>query len=176
MIQLFDPQIRHLYWSETELRHTRTKTYIFLALMIVLGPMANVFFKAGMKNVGALSIGSLALLPSYLAHVFASPSIWLGIIARVSFTIVYMLLLSWADYSYVTPVSAISHGLVAVMGFLLLGETVTTTRWIGVAIICLGVGVVGSTPVRTTEPAFNISDSESIEAEVEPVLEHSSRT
>lgn len=160
------------------MKHAKAKTYISLALMVALGPLANVFFKAGMKNAGAVHLGSLAIMPQYLLHVFSTPAIWLGIVARVSFTIIYMLLLSWADYTYVTPVSAISYGVVAMMGFLLLGESVSFTRWLGVLIICLGVAVVGSTPVRTTEAKIEISDPEiPFDAEtIEPVLETSSRT
>jgi uncharacterized membrane protein len=59
--------------------------------------------------------------------------------------------LSWADYSYVQPASSVAYGMSALMAHFLLREVVTPTRWVGVAIICLGVLVVGYTPPRTTE-------------------------
>ena len=62
-----------------------------------------------------------------------------------------MLVLSWADYSYVQPASSAAYGVVALLGYLVLGETVTPMRWVGVLVICLGVFIVGHTPPRTTE-------------------------
>jgi drug/metabolite transporter (DMT)-like permease len=39
---------------------------------------------------------------------------------------------------------------VALLGHFVLGEPVTRLRWIGVALICLGVLLVGRTPPSTT--------------------------
>ncbi|HEY6332378.1 MAG TPA: hypothetical protein VI756_23840 [Blastocatellia bacterium] len=44
-----------------------------------------------------------------------------------------------------------AYGVVALLGYLMLGESISLTRWLGIAVICLGVFVVGRTPPRTTE-------------------------
>jgi drug/metabolite transporter (DMT)-like permease len=62
-----------------------------------------------------------------------------------------MLVLSWADYSYVQPATAMGYVIVALLGHFVLHETVTPLRWIGISLIFLGVLVVGHTPPRTTE-------------------------
>ncbi len=49
------------------------------------------------------------------------------------------------------PASAFGYVLVPLLGYAVLGEAVTSTRWAGVAFICLGVTLVGRTPPRTTE-------------------------
>jgi drug/metabolite transporter (DMT)-like permease len=77
--------------------------------------------------------------------------VWIGILLLILFFVAYTLVLSWADYSFVQPASSIGYGVVAVLGYFLLGEAVTSTRWIGVAIICMGVFLVSRTPPRTTE-------------------------
>jgi uncharacterized membrane protein len=64
-----------------------------------------------------------------------------------------MLVLSWADYSYVQPASSVAYGMVALLAHFMLREVVTPMRWMGVLLICLGVLVVGHTPPRTTEPS-----------------------
>jgi len=84
--------------------------------------------------------------------VFSSSVIWLGIASLITFFITYMLVLSWADYSYVQPASSIAYGVVALLGHFLLKEAITPTRWLGVLVICLGVFIVSGTPPRTTEP------------------------
>jgi len=60
-------------------------------------------------------------------------------------------LLSWADLSYVQPASAIGYAMVALLGYLLLGESVSPTRWMGVLCICGGVALVGGTDASTTQ-------------------------
>jgi len=64
-------------------------------------------------------------------------------------------LLSRADLSYVLPVTSVSYVLIAIMGQLVLHERVDTFRWIGIAMITLGVMLVGRTPARTTPVVRN---------------------
>lgn len=121
-----------------------------ILVMIVTGPQGNVLLGKGMKHVGAVVIWP----PSQLLHtalkVFASTSIWLGISSLILFFVSYMLVLSWADYSFVQPASSLAYGVVALLGYLMLGETVSPLRWVGIAIICLGVFVISHTAPRTT--------------------------
>jgi drug/metabolite transporter (DMT)-like permease len=77
--------------------------------------------------------------------------VWLGIALLLAFFVAYTLVLSWADFSFVQPASSFAYAMVALLGHFLLGEVVSTTRWIGIVIICLGVLIVGHTPPRTTE-------------------------
>jgi drug/metabolite transporter (DMT)-like permease len=67
------------------------------------------------------------------------------------FLLSYMLVLSWADYSYVQPASSFAYGVIALWGHFLLHETITPIRWVGVLAISVGVFVVGYTHPRTTE-------------------------
>ena len=127
------------------------KTYALILVMVIFGPMGDVLLSKGMKHVGAISSFTPANLPHLFSTVFSSGMIWLGISSLLAFFIAYTLVLSWADYSFVQPASSIAYGMVALLGYVVLGEVVTPTRWIGVVIICLGVLMVGHTPPRTTE-------------------------
>lgn len=131
-------------------RRLRIKTFIFLLLLAALGPSSDVAFRAGMKHVGALSHYSPLALVFYGEHVFSNPFVLLGLLGRILFIVVLMLVLSWADYSFVTPASAINYVITAYMGHVLLGEAVSPLRWGGIALICLGVALVGITPTSTT--------------------------
>jgi drug/metabolite transporter (DMT)-like permease len=105
-----------------------------------------------MKRIGTVSIGTTAGVIDLLSRVLTSGTIWLGIGSLITFFVGYMLVLTWADYSYVQPASAAAYGMVALLGHFMLREVVTPTRWAGVILICVGVLVVGHTPPRTTEP------------------------
>jgi len=131
--------------------HFPLKIYLLIVLMVILGPLGNVLLGKGMKRIGATSSWNQAELVHQLAQLSRSGAIWLGLLCLMAFFAVYMLVLSWADYSYVQPASAVAYAMVALMGHFLLGEAVTPVRWAGVLIICLGVLVVGHTPPRTTK-------------------------
>ncbi|MGC1371586.1 MAG: EamA family transporter [Candidatus Sulfotelmatobacter sp.] len=128
------------------------KTYLFIFLMVVFGPLGNVLLGKGMKRIGAIHIANLVDAGHVLARILSSPTIWAGILSLLSFFLAYMLVLSWADYSYVQPASSVSYAMVALLAHFLLQEAISPVRWLGVLIICLGVLVVGYTPPRTTEP------------------------
>ena len=129
------------------------KTYLLILLMVIFGPLGNVLLGKGMKRIGAVSIGTTAGVLDLLSRGLTSGTIWLGIGSLITFFVAYMLVLSWADYSYVQPSSSVAYGMVALLGHFMLREVVTPTRWVGVLLICVGVLVVGHTPPRTTEPS-----------------------
>ena len=103
-----------------------------------------------MKEVGHIQLRGLSDLLPVAFQVFSSPTLWFGIACLLGFFLVHMLLLTWADYSYVQPATALSYAIVAVLSYFLLGEFVSPLRWAGIALICLGVLVVGRTAPNTT--------------------------
>jgi drug/metabolite transporter (DMT)-like permease len=58
-------------------------------------------------------------------------------------------LLSWADLTFVLPVTSSAYVLVTLIGSFLLGEQVSLTHWIGVLLILAGVAIVGRTKPLT---------------------------
>ena len=128
----------------------RVKTYVAILFMVILYPLGDVLLRKGMKDLAVPIHWTGAEMAAVSAHVFTSATIWLGITCLIAYLLAEMLVLSWADYSYVQPASALAYGVVALMGHLLLGEDVSRIRWLGVAVICLGVFIVGRTSPRTT--------------------------
>ena len=127
------------------------KTYFLIAVMVIAGLLGNVLLGKGMTHIGELAIWPPSQLLRTGLNIFMSGSIWLGISSLVTFFIAYMLVLSWADYSFVQPASSLAYGIVALLGNLMLGEKVSPLRWTGIAVICIGVFLVGRTNPRTTE-------------------------
>lgn len=127
------------------------KTYILIFFVVIFAPIGNVLLSKGMKSVGDTSLHSVSDLVAIALRVFTSPFIWLGIGFLLLFFVSYLLVLSWADYSFVQPASATSFGVVALLGHFALKEPISPTRWLGVIVICLGVLAVGNTHPRTTE-------------------------
>ena len=120
-----------------------------ILIMIVAGPLGNVFLGKGMKHAGTLSVWPMSHLVQTGLKVFTSGNIWLGIACLLTFFVSYMLVLSWADYSFVQPASSLAYGVVALLGYLILGESVSPLRWAGIGVICLGVFIVSHTAPST---------------------------
>jgi drug/metabolite transporter (DMT)-like permease len=129
------------------------KTYFLLFSLVVLGSVGNTILSKGMKDIGALDLSHLAAIASGATRVLSSGTVWLGIVLMLLFMVCHMLVLSWADYSFVMPFSAIAYALVPLLGYLFLGERVSAARWFGIVLIFIGVLLINRTPPRTTEPA-----------------------
>jgi hypothetical protein len=108
----------------------QTKTYVLLFLLVVLGSVGNTILSEGMKDAGDLDVSRLSALAAGAARVLTSGTIWLGIAMMLAFMVCHMLVLSWADYSFVMPFSAIAYALVPLLGYLFLDEQVSAARWI----------------------------------------------
>jgi len=133
-------------------KHLRLKTNLMILIMILAGPMGNTLLAKGMKQIGAVSFASFSVVLRTLGEILTSGTIWMGIALMITFFVAYSLVLSWADYSYVQPASAMAYAVVAILGVLVLHESVSPLRWLGIAVICLGVVVVGRTHPNTTHP------------------------
>ena len=62
------------------------------------------------------------------------------------------MLLSWADLSYVLPVTSVGYVLAALVGRFFFHEDITLARWLGVGLIMMGVMLVGKTAPRAAAP------------------------
>jgi drug/metabolite transporter (DMT)-like permease len=130
--------------------HLRVKTYFAILLMIIFGPLGNVMLGKGMKRIGEVSAHTPAQISYILVTIFSTAEIWIGIAFLITFFLTFMLVLSWADYTFVQPSASVSYGMVALLSHFLLHEAITPLRWLGVLVICLGVFIVSCTPPRTT--------------------------
>jgi uncharacterized membrane protein len=128
----------------------RLKTAIGISLMVIFASLGNVMLGKGMKAVGGINSWAPGVLFYFFMRALASAPIWLGISLLMAFFVCYILVLSWADYSYIQPASSISYAVVSLLAAFLLHEVVKPLQWAGVAIICLGVFIVGRTSPRTT--------------------------
>jgi len=129
----------------THTRRLHLKTIPLILVSIILGPLGNVFLGKAMKGVGSLRSVRILDLAPIASGVLTSGYIWLGIACLLGFFLAHMLLLTWADYSYVQPATSLSYLTIAILSYFILGEAISPLRWLGVSVICLGVFLVGQT-------------------------------
>jgi uncharacterized membrane protein len=121
-----------------------------IVLTVLFNSAGNLFLSTGMKQIGDIGSWMPDRLASLYWHALTNGTIWIGIVVLVLFFACYLVLLSWADYSYVHPASAAGYVIVPLLGYAFAGEQVSTLRWSGIVLITLGVTLVGQTPPRTT--------------------------
>jgi len=98
-----------------------------------------------MKQIGAIS-------PTrWLDLLFAirNPFVAVGILCLLVFFGSYLAALSFADLTFVLPATSLGYVVVALLSKFLLRENVTTSRWLGIALISAGVGFVANGPALT---------------------------
>jgi uncharacterized membrane protein len=135
-------------------RRLRIKTLVMVLAMVVCANAGDLMLKRGMSQIGAVPLTLSGLLHAFLLTI-TNATIWTAIIFLIGFTVSYMTVMSWADYSYVMPAGAFGYALLTLLAVVLLHEQVSARRWVGVALICVGVLVVGQTKPRTTEIAIS---------------------
>lgn len=129
------------------------KTAAVLIIAIVAQAVGNVFLTRGMKAVTAApeASGFLAQSLHVALQAAQNPEIWLGTMLLIVFFALYSAALSWADLSFVLPATAFGYVLNVAAGHYFLDEKVTSARWVGSAIIMLGVVFVSRSGDRTVE-------------------------
>jgi uncharacterized membrane protein len=121
------------------------RKYLVLLAVAIFAACGDVCLARGMRDFGAVNSANWD-------HLFVSlwsPWVVAGICLLVLFLSSYLAALSWADLTYVLPATAMSYVLMALLGKLFLHETVTAWRWLGIALITVGVGVVAGGPILT---------------------------
>ena len=126
------------------------KTRIILAVIIISNAVGDVSLSYGMKRVGNISALPLPQMASAAVQALFHPWVALGVILLIIFLISFATALSWADLSYVLPSTAVGYILIALLAHWVLQENLNPARWMGTALIAVGVLLVSRTEVRTT--------------------------
>jgi drug/metabolite transporter (DMT)-like permease len=134
-----------------EAARLRIKTWVCAAVVVLCNVFGNFFLKRGMP-------ADLPTPFSYIAALFR-PWAALGVVLLVLWLISRMAMLSWADLSYVLPVTSIGYVLVALLGTVFLHERIGVKRWSGILLIVAGVALVSvATPPQTERGVDNVPE------------------
>jgi drug/metabolite transporter (DMT)-like permease len=152
-----------LFWKDS----VTFRKYLVLAGVTLFAAIGDSFLARGMQQVGNIS---LRRLPDVILTIL-NPWVALGILFLLGFFAAYMTALSWADLTYVLPATSLGYVLLALIAKFLLHEQVTTTRWLGIAMISAGVGFVTQGPALTHHPSHEDDAAcvpESVGSRMEP--------
>lgn len=116
------------------------RRYLVLLIVAITAPLGDTLLAIGMQRIGPVS----AEHPLILLHAVATPYVAGGIVMLIGFFVSYTAALSWADLTYVLPTTSIGNVLIALLSRFWLHEQITSSRWLGIVLITIGVGFVAN--------------------------------
>lgn len=127
--------------------HYQSRAAIFQSLLLLIPAIlcsttGQLFLKMGMTQVGDFAFTPDAIL-AVLPEIFLNPLIWIGFAGFIGGTIFWLGVISRAPLSLAYPILALSYFVVVMEAWLILGEPLSWQLLLGVAIIFVGVVIVG---------------------------------
>jgi uncharacterized membrane protein len=113
-----------------------------LLLIVIAGTSGELCISRAMKTVGEVRDFRPAAVFRVMVRAMHVGWMWLGLLLSIIAFLSLLGALSIANVSFVVPVTAISYAAGTLGGKLFLGERVSLQRWIGVALVCIGVTLV----------------------------------
>ena len=118
------------------------KTFIVILLATLSAAIGESLLSYGMKRNGQVNLA----VPSQWGHLILSvvlnPHVLAGVVFLAFFFFLYLAALSWADLSFVMPLTAMSYIFAALLARFVLKEELSWFRWAGTVVITLGIILV----------------------------------
>jgi drug/metabolite transporter (DMT)-like permease len=117
-------------------------TIVLFFLIIASGTGGELCVSRAMRGMGEVhDFGPKSIL-SFVLRGLAQPWMWVGVAMMGIAFFSLLAILSFRDVSFVVPVSALSYAAGAFGARAFLGERVGRSRWLGIAVVCIGVTIV----------------------------------
>jgi drug/metabolite transporter (DMT)-like permease len=118
------------------------REFLVLTLLVVSGTSGELCITHAMKSLGEMHDFRPTALLQFVWRAVRVGWVWLGVSLMAVAFFSLLAMLSFENVSFVVPVTAISYAAGAVGATVFLRERINLQRWVGVAIVCLGVTIV----------------------------------
>ena len=119
-----------------------TSSLPLVIFSVLCGVAGQLTLKMGMTQVGRIGVDALSQPLAMVLRVLTTPLVVGGLGLYVLGAVAWLTVLSRVPLSLAYPTLALSYAVTPLLAWLLLGESVTSLRWLGVATICVGVVIV----------------------------------
>jgi drug/metabolite transporter (DMT)-like permease len=116
--------------------------FLFLFVIVAAGTGGELCVSRAMKTVGEVHDFRPAALVQFVLRAVRVAWMWIGIGMMTLAFFALLAMLSMENVSFVVPVTALSYAAGAIGATLFLHERISTQRWVGVLIVCIGVSLV----------------------------------
>lgn len=115
---------------------------ILFFFVIVAGTGGELCVSRAMKSIGEVHDFSPKSILGFLGQSLLLPWMWIGVALMTVGFFSLLAILSFQEVSFVVPVSALSYAAGAFGAKAFLGERISANRWMGIAVVCVGVTIV----------------------------------
>ena len=117
------------------------KTFLLLCSLVVGSSLGEILSAKGMRKVGAVSFRPKALIGA-IGRMVRSPYLFCGVACLAVAFFSFISLLSYADLSFVVPLTAVSYITNTLGARFFLKERISKARWMGTLLVTLGVTTI----------------------------------
>jgi drug/metabolite transporter (DMT)-like permease len=118
------------------------RTFILFFLIIASGTGGELCVSRAMRSIGEVHDFRPKSIVSFVWRGLQLPWMWVGVTMMSVGFFSLLAILSFRDVSFVVPVSALSYAAGAFGARAFLGERISRNRWLGIAVVCVGVTIV----------------------------------
>jgi drug/metabolite transporter (DMT)-like permease len=117
---------------------------VVVAMIIAAASAAcgQIMVRRGMLQIGSLENYAPGPLIAYFWHALCNPYVIGGTVLNAIFYFLFLAALSWTGVTVALPMTAIEYGFAALLAVAFLKESVPIVRWIGIALVIIGVILV----------------------------------
>jgi len=113
---------------------------ILILICVVIGGFGQVYMKLGVTKLGGVELKDL--ISKRLVSIIFDKYVFIGIILYTITTLLWFVILSKADLSFVYPLAALGYIVTALLAKFYFHEEITLLRWFGILLIIGGAYLV----------------------------------
>jgi ceramide glucosyltransferase len=117
------------------------RTASILIFVVVTGTGGEICLTHAMKLLGEVHDFHPRAILSFVLRALRVGWLWFGVLLMTASFFSFLAMLSWFPVSFVIPATSLAYVAGAFGAKLFLGEQLNGTRWAGILLICLGVGM-----------------------------------
>jgi ceramide glucosyltransferase len=117
------------------------RTASILIFVVVTGTGGEICLTHAMKLLGEVHDFHPRAILSFVLRSLRVGWLWFGVLLMTASFFSFLAMLSWFPVSFVIPVTSLAYVAGAFGAKIFLGEQLNGTRWAGILLICLGVGM-----------------------------------
>ena len=118
------------------------KTYVVVMIAALSAAVGESLLSFGMRRYGSMNLAEPSHWLVLVSSVVRNPYVFMGVVFLSIFFFLYLAALSWADLSFVLPLTAVSYLFAALLAKFFLKEEVSWHRWAGTIVIVIGIALV----------------------------------
>src|SRR5580692_13111661 len=131
------------------------RTAAILTIVVLTGTGGEICLTHAMKLLGEVHDFHPRAIISFVLRALRVGWLWIGVLFMTASFFSFLAMLSWFPVSFVIPATSLAYVAGAFGAKIFLGEQLNGSRWAGIVLICLGVGMawVDDLPASLQHPS-----------------------